>query len=115
MSYITSESVAQKRKQIKAAFPNFKFSVTRSHYSGISVDILSGPIDMGVDYQQVNPYYIKEHYANKPEVMNLLLGVQQIAALGKEVEVVDADYGSVPNFYVNISIGNWDKPYQIKK
>lgn len=115
MAYISSEIVAQKRKQIKAALKGFKVSVTRSNHSGISVDILSGPIDMGVDYQQVNQYYIKEHYADRPEVMNVLQSVYEIAAAGKTTDYYDQDYGFVPNFYVHISIGAWNKPYQIVK
>lgn len=27
--------------------------------------------------------------------------------------VYDGDYGSVPNFYTTITIGEWDKPFKI--
>jgi hypothetical protein len=115
MPYITSETVAAKRKQIKAAFPDFKFSVTRRHGSSICVDILSGPLDMGTTYQQVNTFYIKEHYADRPEILNILQGVYAIAAEGKTTLTEDSDYGTVPTFYVNLNIGDWNKSYEIKK
>ena len=106
MAYISSENVAQKRKQIKAAFPGYKFSITRNNSSGICVDILAGPI-----YQQVNTFYIKEHYAAKPALQKLLLGIYEIAAAGKTTGDYDSDYGFIPSFYVNISIGTWSKDY----
>jgi hypothetical protein len=116
MSYISSETVAQKRKQIKAAFPGFKFSITRNHSSGISIDVLSGPLETEVSpYQQVNTFYIKEHYAAKPAVQKFLLELYAIAAEGKTTGDWDADYGFIPSFYVNISIGAWNKPYQRTK
>jgi hypothetical protein len=115
MSYISSETVAQKRKQIKAAFPGFKFSITRNHSSGISIDVLAGPLDMQVEYQQVNTFYIKEHYAAKPLVQKFLLELYAIAAEGKTTGDWDADYGFIPSFYVNISIGAWNKPYHCTK
>jgi hypothetical protein len=115
MPYISSETVAQKRKQIKAALKGFKVSVTRSSHSGINVDILSGPMDMGYSYLQVNQYYIKEHYAEKPDVMNLLQSAYEMAAEGKTTGHYDSDYGFIPSFYVNICIGAWNKPYQCTK
>ena len=115
MSYISSETVAQKRKLIKAAFPGFKFSITRNHHSGINVDILSGPMNMGSTFMQVNTFYIKENYASMPDVQKFLLDLYAIAAEGKTSGHYDSDYGFIPSFYVNISIGDWNKPYQCTK
>jgi len=40
--------------------------------------------------------------------------VMAIAAGDQRESFYDSDYGSVPNFYVRLSIGEWDRPYQIK-
>lgn len=37
MSYITAEQIREKRNAIKAAFPGWKFSITRKHLSTIKV------------------------------------------------------------------------------
>lgn len=115
MSYISASTVAAKRKQIKAAFPDYKFSITRRHGSSICVDILAGPLDMGTTYTQVNTYYIKDHYAETPAVMNVLQGIYAIAAEGKTTLTEDSDYGTIPTFYVNLNIGDWNKPYEVVK
>ena len=42
-------------------------------------------------------------------------GVQIVIQEGPvDFDLGDSDYGSVPNFYVRLSIGEWDRPYQIK-
>ena len=37
--------IAEIRKQLKAKFPKFKFSVRKNHYFGVRVNLLSGPVD----------------------------------------------------------------------
>jgi hypothetical protein len=34
---------------------------------------------------------------------------------GKKEESFDGDYGSIPTFYVNLRIGDWDKPFKYVK
>jgi len=116
MPFITKEEIAKRRKAIKAALPGFKVSVRTMDHCGIAVTIQEGPISMPVDsrgYEQVNPYYYKEHYKQNPEVVRVLDQVMAIAASDQEESFYDGDYGSVPNFYVQLSIGNWDRPYQV--
>ena len=115
MPYITKENITEKRKAIKKAFPKFKFSITRKNYSTIDINILEGNIDFGTNYEHVNHFYIKEHYSDKPEIRDVLLKIYNIADSNNGVETEDADYGTVPKFYIDISIGNWDKPYVCKK
>ena len=119
MPYITTEKVKEKRARIKKAFPNFKFSITREHYSTINVDILEAPFNMltnkeGQTYEQVNHFYIEEHYKNTPKIKDVLLGIYEIMRDGRRVISEDSDYGSIPNFYTNISIGRWDRSFQVK-
>ena len=118
MPYITTESVAAKRKQLRAQYPQYKMSVTRRHGSSISVAILEGPIQLlneqNIDrgYQQVNPYYINSNHSD--EVATILNGIKSIISAEQTELTYDGDYGSVPTYYTNISIGSWDKSYQVK-
>jgi len=109
MPYISTERVKEIREQLKKAFPGWKFSVTRQHHIEVSVAIMSAPLDFGKEYQQVNQYYINEHYQG--EIRDSLLEINDIMEASNGTLVVDADYGSVPNYYTSLSIGQWDKPF----
>ena len=118
MPYITAEEVKIKRNLIKKSFPKYKFSITREHHSTISVCITEAPINLLTDnkhrgYEQVNHFHIKEHYADTPEIRDVLLVIYNIAFNGQRELVYDMDYGRVPTFYVSISIGRWNKPFKI--
>ena len=116
MPYISAEEVKQKRSAIKKAFPGFKFSITREHHSSIKVNILEAPLNLltnGKTYEQINHYYIGEHYKDAPEIKEILLKVYEIMTEGRKIISKDADYGSIQNFYTNISIGRWDRPFNI--
>jgi len=123
MPYISTEQVKEVRNNLKKEFPEYKFSVRKYHHSQISVAILSGPIELitdvyGIDssrYQQVNYFWIADHYKNYPEVRDILLKVYNIMNAGNRTVTVDGDYGNIPAFYVSLSIGDYEKPYQIKK
>jgi hypothetical protein len=112
MPFVEVSKVAEIRNQLKKALPAFKFSVTREHYTSVNVSILSGPVDFGKPYEQVNQYYIKDNYKDKPAIMQVLLKVNEICSKDEHIEFNDADYGNVPNFYIHISVGKWNKPYQ---
>ena len=45
MAYITKEEVAAIRKELKSAFPSFKFSVRNSHYMKVNVVIKKSDVD----------------------------------------------------------------------
>jgi len=111
MPYITKDEVKRKRELLKRMFPTFKLSVTMERHTTINVNILEGPIDMP-SYEQVNHYYIKEHYKDRPQVKEVLQEIYDVINSGNGTLVVDSDYGHVPNFYTSITIGKWDKPYK---
>lgn len=122
MPCITTERVAEIRAQIKKEFPTsggWKFSITREHYSSINVSILSAPFNLLPNserqHEQVNHYYINEHYKNNPAVKDVLLRLYAIMNEGNRTISEDGDYGSIPAFYCNISIGQYDKPFQVVK
>ena len=117
MPYITKDQVASKRKALKEALPQFKLSVRNRDYSKIDVAIMSGPIEMTQDprgYEQVNHFWINSHYEDQPEIKEVLNTINRICKEDQSEEVYDGDYGSVPTFYVGISIGQWDRPYVCK-
>lgn len=122
MPYIKKERVSEIREELKKQFPDMKMSVTRRHHSEVSIAILSAPWDMlktseesnrKRGYEQVNQFYIAEHYKDDPQTRDALLKIYQIADQGNGTEVEDSDYGTVPDFYVSISIGAFEKPFTV--
>ncbi len=117
MPFISKEEVKEKRNAIRKMFPEYKISVTGGNSSSINVDILSGPVNLlegsNEDYVQVNTYYIDRHYEEQPESLKVLSKIQEIINKNNYTQHVDADYGAIPDFYVRMNIGNWDKPYQV--
>jgi len=115
MPYISTEAVKEKRKAIRAALPEYKVSVRRRDGSSVDVVIVEGPVDApdGKTYTQVNRHYIDRHYADHPEWLRVLKTVKTIASSGMSGGFEDSDYGYVPGHYVNINIGEWDRPYEV--
>ena len=116
MPYINKEQVASKRKQIKAAFPDFKFSVTNSNHTGIDVAIMQGPVDLCdanglvIEYQQLNRFYAEDLYHT--DLAQIVLAIVEICKEGQRPGFEDADYGYVPNWYVTVNVGKWNKNYK---
>lgn len=119
MAYISTERVAEIRNQLKREYPLYRFSVRREHHSSIYVTILSGPINLLVNdsdrergYVNVNHFYIGETYSVYPEQKHFLKGVHEIINSGNRTRGdFNDDYGPQPDFYVNIKIGDSDRPY----
>lgn len=111
MPYISTERVKEIRNQLKKEFPACKFSVTRFHGSTVNIVILAAPFqfEMKHKYETVHFYYIKDYNERQQKFLSR---IYEIANTGNGTLVHDADYGAVPNFYVNVSLGSWDKPYQ---
>ena len=112
MPFIEVDKVAQIRNELKKQLPEFKFSVTRKHFSCLDIAIISGPVKLiDEEYKQINQYYIDEHYTGQTK--EVLSKVNEIASKDERTMFIDSDYGAVPNFYIHISIGKWDKPYKV--
>lgn len=115
MPYIESSKVAEMRKAIRKALPDFKISVTCNHYSSVDVRIMSGPIAEAA----INVFWFKDHLGpDKEDRPDVIAVVETIIAEIFKVErprelVYDGDYGSVPTFYYDIAFGRWDKPLYI--
>ena len=113
MPYISTEKVKEIRVALKKAIPGYKLSVIRRHYNEVNVIVREGKIDLKVSYEQVNEYYFKDHYKDKPELIlliSVILDTIQNTFSQKEI-VNDADYGSIPNYYIFLEIGEWNRPY----
>ena len=66
MPYIPTETVKEKRQELRKMFPDYKLSVVCDNYSSIDVSIMSGPIDIQFResdcmdrYEQVNHFHIE--------------------------------------------------------
>lgn len=114
MPFITSEEVAAIRKGIKRALPDYTFSIRKQHHSSIDIAILSGPI---VAVEHVNVFWYKDNLRpdkeNRPDAIEVIdkILAEVFKVKKRETEVEDGDYGTVPNFYYDVSFGRWDKPY----
>ncbi|MGI9141668.1 MAG: LPD29 domain-containing protein [Fluviibacter sp.] len=123
MAYISAEDVKAIRQELKAAFPKWKFSVRKGSGSlSVDVNILQGTAAFeGKDYQQVNQYWIKDHWKDEDD-QKVLLQINEIMhnAPGRRdpsrayFDESDAmtDYFHTA-FYTHLSIGQWDKKYTV--
>ncbi len=109
MPYVAKEQVAEMRKQIRKEFPEFKISVRKVDGHAVYVTLKSGPVDFGVTDYAVNHFYIDEQWEGEPH--KVLSRINEIVSKGNGIEVYDGDYGAVPDWYVRIHIGDWDKHY----
>jgi hypothetical protein len=118
MPYIATDKVKEIRTELKETFPELKLSVLREHYSCIEISIMEAKDPAWAEYEggyvQVNHFYIPEHYKN-PVVQATLLKIVEIAKREQTELVFDGDYGSVPNYYIHINIGKWDRPFTLIK
>ncbi len=105
----TTERVKTIRCELKNALPAYKFSVTKRHYNGVSIVILSGPAKLTEEnYEQVNTWYIYDQPEGvKKNVLNVINTIASEGVTYRET----GDYGTQPDFYVNIKIGEFNKPY----
>ena len=128
MAYISAQDVAAIRKELKEAFPKWKFSVRKGSGSlSVDVNIMQGTCAFeeafqnsfqGKRYAQVNQYWIDQHYAD-PEDKQALLKINEIMhhAPGRAGGKVYYDRSDAMTdyfdtaFYTHLSIGQWDKEY----
>ena len=104
----TTQRVKEIRNELKNVLPAYKFSVTKRHYNGVTIVILSGPAKLTETYESVNHYYINE--STEPVKRNVLTIIDKIANEGVSYRET-GDYGLQPDFYVNIKIGEYDRHY----
>ncbi|MBC5836776.1 LPD29 domain-containing protein [Flavobacterium muglaense] len=121
MAYITSESVKEIRNNLKVLFPakqGWKFSVTRQHYSNVRCEILTAPVELRLDTtrtnESVNNFWIESRYdGNNDAATAILKSINDILNLNNyDNSDAQTDYFDCGH-YVTLTIGAWDKPFQV--
>jgi hypothetical protein len=119
--------VAAIRKELKEAFPKWKFSVRKGSGSlSVDVNIMRGTCSFADNFEpnrrycQVNQYWIDSHWTDYEEA-TVLKKINEIMhnapgranADRKYYDRSDAmtDYFDTA-FYTHLSIGQWDKDYE---
>jgi len=132
------KDIAKKvRKQLKAEYPECKWSVRIQRYSGgqsLDVYLIGAPFTIfakdktinGYDnggYAQLNKYQLLDRYPNDEGICNgHYLTKKAWNVLKRACEIMDADnwdksdlmtdYFNV-NYYSGISIGKWNKDFEL--
>jgi len=141
--YDTTKIAKLIRQQLKKEIPNCKFSVTKASFSGgsaITVALMAAPFpvfaqdvdrngnEQGRGYSQLNYFQLRRGFdydCRDPGVCNgVFLTPEAWAVLSQAVKIgqqynwdnseIQTDYFDV-NYYFDIAIGKWDKPFQIKR
>ena len=137
MAYINAQDVNHIRVALKKEFPQYKFSVTRDHHLGVNINFMKGPRFAEYEYfdrysgemkkdnldghHQINHFHLESFYGK--ENAEILGKVSEIAhtapglAGGKKYynnNDIQSDYFDVA-YYVRISVGKWNKEYEIVK
>lgn len=129
MAYISTAEVSAIRTALKAKYgKRFKFGVTKDNHSGVNVTILSGDTDFSDmwigktpgDYDYgcvgINKYYLENYGRHSKlfaEIVDIIKTAPATVPGGKAwFDDSDAmtDYFHTA-FYINLSIGKWDKKY----
>ena len=109
------------REDLKEQFPNLSFSVKKDNQT-IYISLLAGNIQPFATsseaekkgYIQVNKNYIDDDQSLSQEGKSAMKGVKEIAQkYNYDNSDPMTDYFDV-NFYLRLSIGSYDKPYQYK-
>lgn len=118
MAYMNQEKKAKIAVAMKPVLKKYGLKATLSvhNHSSISVNIKSGPIDFGGDRIQVNPYWLDDHYGDRPVALKALKEIKQALLAADYYDRSDAmtDYFDTA-YYYHINVGKWNKPYVITK
>lgn len=114
----TKECAQEIRSYLKKAYPDCKFSVT-THYasmcSSISVYLMSGPYAAlkTKDCHSPNTHYLDRDEETTEWAKAILIDVDDVINSYRHSDCDGMiDYFDV-NFWYDLGIGKWDKPYQI--
>lgn len=115
MPYISTDLTKKIRQELKKEFPEYRFSVRNRNHTGISVTILKAPFELRTDpsntYESVNHYHIDKYYDG--EAKTVLTTILQILNQYNGTEHESVDYGSIPKYYVRLSIGSFERPFEV--
>jgi hypothetical protein len=127
------------RGYMKVHYPNCKFSVTKRHHSSISISLMTAPFDVFstpdvdkipmsrcgdtisiMDHWAslptkgnlgVNHYYIADSFMLTDKAKDLFTNIVNfVKSFNYDDSDAMTDYFDT-NFYLDVSIGKWDKPF----
>jgi hypothetical protein len=134
MAYVSQDLKAKLAPQIKAVLKKYgiKGTISVRHHSTLVLNIKSGPIDFitnsndtvsqqpggfrngspSKDYISINPYWYHEHFSgNAKEFLTEVLAAMKEG--NWDHSDIQSDYFNV-GWYVDVNIGNWQKPYIVE-
>lgn len=117
MAYINKDQVAQKRAELKKAFPDCKFSVRKNaHSSTLQISLLRSKIEVRTNLsegvQSLNSYWLKESEHLNDYGKKLFQEVKRVANRGNHDNSDPmTDYFDV-GWYLDLSIGDYGRPYE---
>lgn len=113
MPYLSKEDTKAIRTALKAKFPKVKMSIRNGDHRSLYITIQKADIEAPTNgYVQVNHY--RTHIIEQQKTRALVEGILEevYSVKPRNIESVDGDYGNIPNYYINLSIGSWDKPFE---
>ena len=128
MAYINAEDVKAIRKELKEAFPKFKFGVRKST-SGMRVDVTvkQGPTDFsdimrGDGYAQISPYHTGR-YGEHSKFFDKIIEIMKTAPMRGNGYNKDGWYDNSDAmtdyfdtaYYMSLNVGDYAKPYACSK
>jgi hypothetical protein len=114
MAYVSQAKKAQLAPAIRAVLKKYdmKGTIAVRHHSSLVVNLKQGPIDFGDSYIQVNTYWIDTHYTGKArDFLNELKAAMEGPDFFNEDDAM-TDYFH-RSHYVDINVGQWNKPYAL--
>lgn len=117
MAYITVAEVKNVRELLKEKFPKFKFLVSGGNSLKLRVDIVKGPVDFTEVLGEWKSIGINEYhlhlYGEHQELFEEILKVMKSQDWFDKSDSM-TDYFNVA-YYTDLSIGRWNKPYEMVK
>ena len=114
MAYVSQEMKAKLAPTIKAVLKKYKIkgSISVRNHSTLVVTLREGAIDFGGKCEQVNTYWIHEHYEGKAKkfLTELKDAMEGPDFFNEDDAMTDYFHRS---HYIDINIGKWNKPYVV--
>lgn len=128
------------RRYVKKFYPEYKFSITKQHYNSLRVALMSGPVSpfatpdvtkmQGEDFRFGEEYFMRNwkqsiengyHGVNHYYIDNSRFLTEEAKVMFKDIvkfiqsfnyddSEAMTDYFDT-NFYLNVEIGKWDRPF----
>jgi hypothetical protein len=113
MAYFSKEMKAAIAPKISALLKEYgvKGSLAIENYSAVVLNLRSGAIDFGREYDQVNVYHVDSFYSGKAKEF-LLKAVEILNTGNYDNSDAQSDYFD-RGFYISINVGRWDKAYVV--